>query len=394
MRSLVLFGLACAPTAFYAWSHQASPQFSDRVADLQRRIKSGEAALTYDPKFGYLPSLLKELDIPVESQRLVFSKTSLQSDHISPKTPRALYFNEDTSVGWIPGAPMIEIIAQHPTQGALFYTMPNVAPSSAVAFTRETIECFRCHGGFRAGQQPGHLSRSTFVAPSGYPRPFAPTYNQRPSTPLSQRWGGWYVTGTHGKARHMGNELALGTDEKYALDPVKGLNLTSLAGKVDPKAYLLPHSDIVALMVSEHQMEFQNTLNRVARMVQNLEKRGENLEPAAETLVRLLLMDDEVPISDPIKGTTSFAQRYAARFPRDSQGRSLGDLDLRTRTFRYGVSPMIHTATYRALPHALRADVAKRIHSRFAKGQVSVPSALRQEALDVLAATVPEFAPN
>lgn len=392
MRSLVLFALACAPTAFYALSKQAAPQISDRVAELQRRIKNGEVSLTYDPKFGYLPSLLKELDIPVESQRLVFSKTSLQSDHISPKTPRALYFNEDTSVGWIPGAPMIEIIAQHPNQGALFYTMPNVAPPSAVAFKRETMECFRCHGGLRAGQLPSHLSRSTFVAPSGYPRPFAPTYNQRPSTPLTQRWGGWYVTGTHGKARHMGNELALGTDEKYALDPVKGLNLTTLASKIDSKAYLIPHSDIVALMVSEHQMEFQNTVNRVVRLVQNLERRGESLEPAAKTLVQALLMDDEVPISDPIKGTTSFAEKYAARFPRDNQGRSLGDLDLRTRTFRYGVSPMIHTATYRALPPALRADVAKRILGRFAKGEVSVPAALRQEALSVLTATVPEFA--
>src|SRR6516164_690428 len=68
---------------------------ADPVARLQKRLESGQTKLDFAPNRGYLTALLKELDINIDSQVLVFSKTSIQTTHISPRTPRAIYFNDD-----------------------------------------------------------------------------------------------------------------------------------------------------------------------------------------------------------------------------------------------------------------------------------------------------------
>jgi len=65
------------------------------VSDLVQKIQEDKVALAYDESHGYLRSLLKTLDIPVSSQTLVFSKSSLQLSQIAPEAPRAVYFNDD-----------------------------------------------------------------------------------------------------------------------------------------------------------------------------------------------------------------------------------------------------------------------------------------------------------
>src|SRR5215510_5930865 len=75
-------------------------QPSNRVSRLLDQFASGEQQLAHDEQFGYLRSLLAKLEVPVSSQMLVFSKTSLQRNHISPRTPRALYFSDDVYVGY------------------------------------------------------------------------------------------------------------------------------------------------------------------------------------------------------------------------------------------------------------------------------------------------------
>jgi len=81
----------------------------EAIADLQQRINSGEVKLDFAEQRGYLSSLLKVLKIPVSSQSLVFGKNSAQLFLISPETPRALYFNSDVYVGYVQGAPHLEI---------------------------------------------------------------------------------------------------------------------------------------------------------------------------------------------------------------------------------------------------------------------------------------------
>jgi len=96
---------------------------ADRIARLQASIDAGAASLEFDPQRGYLPSLLRALEIPVSSQGLVFSRTSLQVDRIAPWTPRAVYFSDDAYVGWVQEGPIMEIATVDPKLGAVFYTL-------------------------------------------------------------------------------------------------------------------------------------------------------------------------------------------------------------------------------------------------------------------------------
>src|SRR5678815_4317207 len=128
------------------------------VARLQGKIDRGELQLKFDAQHGYLPSLLQALDVPRSSQLLVFSKTSLQRSRISPKTPRAIYFNDGIYIGYIPNAPIIEVSAVDPKLGGMFYSLEQIA-----AYKPQLVrnsECLQCHGGNRSLGVPGHIVRS------------------------------------------------------------------------------------------------------------------------------------------------------------------------------------------------------------------------------------------
>jgi len=94
---------------------------TDPVAVLQGKLDRGEVKLAYDNRHGYLPAVLDYFGIPRSSQTLVYSKTSLQRSLITPETPRALYFNDDVYVGYIPGSPVLEVSAVDPKFGGMFY---------------------------------------------------------------------------------------------------------------------------------------------------------------------------------------------------------------------------------------------------------------------------------
>jgi len=289
--------------------------------------------LNFEAERGYLASVLKELKIDPSSQMLVFSKSSLQGQ-VSPKNPRAIYFNENSYVAWIPGAPLLEIMTVDPAKGPQFYSIMNKADGTIRA---EDSQCFRCHG-----RSPVQLiARSSIVAPSGYPRVDQRSRLVGPETPIEERWGGWYVTGTHGTMRHMGNALSTPADEQVKLDKESGANRTDLSSFFDTSKYLTPHSDIVALMVFEHQIKIQNAISAVAT---------KGSEVSIDHLVDVMLGVGEVKLTSTIIGTSGFRDYYQQRYPKDQKGRSLGDLDLRTRLLKFSCSPMVYSAAFQALP--------------------------------------------
>ena len=319
---------------------------TDRVAQLNARLRTGEATLAFDRRRGFLPAVLDALDVPVESQTLVFSKTSLQSDFIGPDNPRALYFTDDVAVAWIRGAPALELAALDPRQGVMFYALSQ--SRRARGFQRPR-SCLECHVSDATLGLPGLAVGSAVIDPEGVPYVSVPI-DQR--TPISSRWGGWYVTGHTGLGPHVGNTVATDPDEPMLLEDEANFNLPTVEDRFDTSGYLTPYSDIAALMVLEHQAHMTNLLTRTGwefrvaahegHVTRGLFRApravggdvtlratvGEDGRPreAVGALVDYMLFVDESPLADRMVGTRRLRSDVrGARAVRPARAHAPGD---------------------------------------------------------------------
>jgi hypothetical protein len=370
---------------------------ADRVAALIDRIERGEAKLTHDGQRGYLESLLAELEIDAASQTLVFSQTSLQGRLIGPKTPRAIYFNDDVYVAFVQGAPL-EIASLDPILGPVFYLLEQNAAQPK--FSAELGRCLSCHDSYSltGGGVPRFIVGSGYTGTTGMLVSHEGWILVSDRTPLKSRFGGWYVTGRHGSQVHLGNMIIKTLYDFDKLEELRAGNRDTLDGLFDTSPYLTSKSDIVALLVLQHQTEVQNLITRVhydARIA--AEKRAEPLEESLERLLRTMLFVDAVEYTEPISGDPRFAEQFASRALRDSQGRSLRDFDLTRRLFRYPLSYLIHSPAFDALP----ADVQGRFYERLrevltgadsSEGFEHLSGADRSAILEILRDTKPELA--
>jgi hypothetical protein len=337
----------------------ATTPVSDPVAELDRHLQHGTARLEHDAgPTGYLRSVLKALDVPVESQMLVFSKTSFQAPRINPQNPRAIYFNDSVSIGWVRGGEVLELIAQDPKQGAIFYTLSQ-AKDRAPRFERNDA-CLSCHTSDATQYVPGWFLGSVFPGPDGTTR-YGPAYTTDHRTPFEIRYGGWYVTGDHEGKAHMGNAIAHDPGDLRAMMTPDTIHVTSLQGRFDMTGYLSPHSDLVALVILEHQAQMLNLMTRLgweARMGADAKR---PLANAAAELVDYMLFIDEAPLPGPISGTTRFARDFETKGPRDGRGRSLRELDLNGRLLKYPCSYLVYSPSFDGMPAEARAAAYQRL---------------------------------
>ncbi|VAX38198.1 hypothetical protein MNBD_PLANCTO02-260 [hydrothermal vent metagenome] len=379
-------GLLIAAQCF-ASSFEESPinyhkaPVSNPISKLQKKIDSGEVKLEYDETHGYLKSVLKELNVPQSSQVLVFSKTSFQLPRIDPKHPRSVYFSDDMYVGWVQNGDVVEISTVDPQLGAIFYSLEQ-KETAKPKFTRHGDRCLICHASSKTEGVPGHIVRSVFSDKRGMPVFRAGTFRIDHTSPMKNRWGGWYVSGTHGKQRHMGNVLVEDKNRPEDLDIEAGANVTDLSTlKIfDPKKYLVPHSDIVALMVMEHQSRMHNLITRTnfetrialrdSRVVNKMLKRNINFrspsiknrfDSSANRLVKYMLFTDEAKLTDPIKGTSGYEADFEKLAIKDRQGRSLRDFDLQTRMFKYPCSYLIYSEAFNVLPSEVKTVIYQKL---------------------------------
>ncbi len=392
--------------------HYRSAELNDPVAKLEKRLERGEISLRFDPQHGYLKAILDELKIPVSSQALVFSKTSFQYPVIAPAAPRALYYNDDVYVGQVQNGKFLEFVSFDPMQGAIFYVMDEHQDEHP-RIERAEVDCIQCHVAGPTRGIPGVLLRSVFTKPDGSADAAARSYVTGQESPLSQRWGGWYVTAKSGSQGAMANVTISDPQHPEQLDRVAGANISSLAGRFDTAAYLTSSSDIVALMVLAHQTQMHNLItltNYQTRLAlfadQNrnpmagsapgtiLDAVRKQFEGPAEQLVRYLLFTNEAPLDSPIAGTSNFATEFAARGPRDPQGRSLRDFDLRTRIFKYPCSYLIYSEAFDAIPEPAKTYVYRRLFEVLSGREqgpefASLSSQDRRAILEILVATKP-----
>jgi hypothetical protein len=358
-----------------------SEDLSDPVAKLQQRLAQGKGKLKYEPKYGYLKSVLKLLKVPVESQTLVFSKTSFQYKKISPEHPRALYFNDDVYVGKVHDGKAIEIISFDPMQGAIFYLLDEHKVNKPV-FQRAELDCTQCHIAAGTRNVPGVLLRSIYPTATGTQAVGSQSYITDQESPIKDRWGGWYVTGKIAGQPHLANAVVEDNQGTSQSDQAASTKLVSLTNAFDSSAYLTPSSDVVAHLVLAHQTQMHNLITltnyktRLALYAESTKKNSNGsagdvplsesariqFERPAEQLLRYLLFVNEAPLSGVgIEVPSAFAKEFAARGIRDRKGRSLRDFDLKTRIFRYPCSYLIYSASFDDLPEPARGYVYHRL---------------------------------
>ena len=363
-----------------------SEDLSDPVAKLQQQLNAGKTTLQYEPEHGYLKSVLKLLNVPIDSQTLVFSKTSFQYKKISPEHPRALYFNDDVYVGSVHEGKAIEIVSFDPKQGAIFYLLDENKVDKPT-FQRAELDCTQCHIAAGTRNVPGVLLRSIYPTSTGTQAQNSKSFITDQESPLKDRWGGWYITGKYGNQSHMANAVvgAEGSQASSPTDPVSVERLVALSKPFDASTYLIPDSDVVAHLVLAHQTQMHNLITltnyktRLALYAQANQNKNSGVsgdtplsdsarrqfEVPAEQLLRYLLFTNEAALSDSasakIEGSSTFEKEFIARGVRDSKGRSLRDFDLQNRIFRYPCSYLIYSESFDSLPEPAKGYVYHRL---------------------------------
>jgi hypothetical protein len=401
----VLLGslIVLLPTLGLALRRQDKP-----AKDLQGNLR-GDLRLEYTEKWGYLPSLLKHFNIPISSQTLVFAKNSFQLTQIAPSAPRAVYFNDDVYIGWVNHGQYIEVAAPDPKTGPLFYTLAQeYDPHPMLEPQKEN--CLVCHDTFQTSTPvPRLLVLSVLPNPDGNALKAAALITNDQS-PFRERWGGWYVTGTHGRQQHLGNTIVrtraddIDDIKKFIarMDLSSGANVTDLSKRFDITEYLSPHSDIVALMVLGHQTHVHNMITSGVYEIhdaieQDLSgKMSEVVKDAGERIVRAMLFVGEAPLTDPVMGTSPFAAEFVKQGPRDKQGRGLRDLDLKRRLLRYPLSYLVYSKSFDGMPDSLKNYVYRRFREVLSGEDTSPDFAHlsaedRKAIFEILKDTKPDF---
>lgn len=384
------------------------------VSRLQARLAANKVKLSFEDERGYLKSTLDALKIPASSQVFVFSRTSLQRSKIAPKTPRAIYFNDDVYIGFCQRGEVLEVSVADHALGTVFYSLDQ-EPAERPRFKRETESCLICHGSSSTRGIPGHLMRSVHPDRSGEPILGSGSSRTDDTSPFEDRWGGWYVTGKSGKTEHLGNRVYRNRqDYDDPVNPIGVKNVLDLKPFFTPGAYLTPHSDIVSLLVLGHQVNMHNRIARAALEArcavhyQN-ELRKALKEPGAkydsvrsriasvgDDLLKVLLFSEAMPLDDVIEGNTTFAKDFAARGPFDSKGRSLRQFDLKERVFRFPCSYLIYSESFERLPAEVKDYVLRRLFNVLKgtdtdKAFSHLTAADRTSVLEILRETIPNL---
>ena len=381
-------GLAMALFHGASTAGQAGPLSGDRVAQLNQALARHQRPLHRDPRTGYLVSVLDALTVPAESQLLVFSKTGVQRAYTSPHNPRAIYFDQSVAVAYVPGAPLLEVAADDPEQGIVFYTLDQSA--AAPSFARQT-SCLTCHVSPGTLGVPGLIARSHVVGDDGNVRPRTEAHDVNHQTRHPDRWGGWFVTSEgapppYQQLAHLGNVTFSGKGNTSNQVFVDWLNSSP-----EGRGYLSDASDIAGLLLFDHQVYAINLITKL-----HVEARAGSAEAprlASELADYLLFTGEAGPLS-PLTPRPGFAANLESKFPKDRRGRSLAQLNMDSRLLRFPCSYMIYADAFDALPAPIKGMVYRRIIERLSAPELRATRTElddRQAVLEILRDTKSDF---
>jgi hypothetical protein len=370
---------------------------TDRFSLLKDDLAEGRLVLDRSSNKAFVASLLQALKVPASSQMLLFSATSLQLSLISTRNPRALYFSDDLYVGWMPGG-KVEIVSLDPVLGGIYYIFDIPRRDGDPVRIERSNRCMNCHGAADSGWVPGLVISSVIPGPNSGG---LVSYRQEMlghGVPLSERFGGWLVTGTGMWKQHRGNVTGELDAGKLTTTPVaygKTFNLEN---------YPAATSDLLAHLLHEHQAGFVRVALEAGYKARAALHEGggtvppvrvAELDAAAEALVRYLLFRDEVPLPPGgVAGDAQFRQDFAATRLPDAAGRSLRDLELKTHLLKYRCSYMIYSPIISALEPQMKSRVFKLLDQALSPKERHdlsrhMPGAEKEAVRSILTATLP-----
>ncbi|MBM3869384.1 MAG: hypothetical protein FJ392_00275 [Verrucomicrobia bacterium] len=373
----------------------------DRFSRWMKDVQTGKVELDYSGERAFVASALKSLDIPVSSQMLLFSTTSLQLSLITPRSPRALFFNEDIYVGWVQGG-KIEIVSVDPDLGGVFYIF-DIPRNGQLPRPERATRCMNCHAREDTGFVPGLVVKSVIPGVRGGSLESFRQEQSGHGIPLNQRFGGWYLTGTGGLTNHLANFFGTLTPQGIQRQYVQ----PGVAFTFD--RYLAAHSDLLPQLIHEHQIGFVNRAIEATYRTRTALADGKGkpapaeaatLDKQARALTRYLLFADEVTLPPGgVKGDDDFKRDYTSVRRLGPGGASLKDFDLRTRLFKHRCSPMIYSLAFQGLPSEMKQRVFARLGQALEITKPDpeyayLPPAEKQAIRGILKATLPELPKN
>ncbi len=338
----------------------------DRFTALGEDFESGKVALDRSSELAYLTSLLEALEISPASQMLVFSTTSLQLRLISPKNPRAVYFNENIHLGYIPGG-RIEIMSMDPELGGIFYIF-DIPQGNAAPELERANKCMNCHAKKQNGYVPTPVIKSVLPGITGGSLDSFRRETSGHGVPFEERFGGWHVSGEGGIKKHWGN--VIGRQNGAKIDEVEN----SMGKNYDLATYPVATSDILPHLLHEHQTGFAHRVvesaYRARSYFHEAAKSGVGgqarlsaahlleLQGQADRLTRYILFADEAELpGGGIEGDADYKRFFLLNRKQASNGLALKDFDLKTRLFKVRCSYMIYSDAFSGLHPEFKAMV-------------------------------------
>ena len=355
-------------------------------------FESGRIELDHSSEKAFLLSLLKALDVPVSSQMLVFSTTSLQLSLISPANPRALYFNEEIYIGYVPGG-RIEALSVDPELGAIFYIFDIPRADRPLNFDRSN-RCMNCHANEDTGHVPGLVIKSVLAGPGGGSLDAFRIAQTGHQIPFEERFGGWYVTGADAFTNHLGNftgRFIAGSLTKIPNPPGQ---------RYSTAKYPASGSDILPHLLHEHQAGFINRVVEAGYRARTALHAGQGklsseqeteMDGQARIVARYMMFSDEAALpAGGIVGDEAYRADFLKNRRVASNGSSLKDFDLKARLFKHRCSYMIYSPVFEALPGVLK----QRIYSEMGKELAALPRAESAMIRKVLKETLTDLPAN
>jgi len=338
-------------------------ELHDPFTAFLKKLESGKVHLDYTSELAYVKSLLHALGISIHTQMLVFSTTSLQLQFISPRNPRAIFFNDSIYLGYIPGG-RIEVVSLDPELGGIFYIF-DIPKSNRPPVVERSGKCMNCHAKPSVGKVPGIVIKSVLPSQGGGSIDSFRRNEIGHQIPLFERFGGWHVTGDQGINKHWGNQI--GRLFKGKISTVDN----DLGERFDIDRYPAKSSDILAHLLAEHQAGFVNRVIESSYRARSYSKEGRNglspehrdeLKERAGRLVRYLLFADEakLPVGG-IEGDAALKDDFLSVALTDDKGRSLRDFDLRSHIFKYRCSYLIYSPVFMGMPEWFRREVYRQL---------------------------------